>query len=85
MRERSIIHINVADFAVAVERVIHPRLRGRPLVIAPQGATRAAVYDMSEEAYRNGVRKQMSLHQALRRCPDAAVLPPTAVFRAKML
>ncbi|KPJ78988.1 MAG: hypothetical protein AMJ54_00540 [Deltaproteobacteria bacterium SG8_13] len=76
MRERSIIHINVADFAVAVERILHPRLRGRPVVIAPQGATRAAVYDMSEEAYRSGVRKQMGLHQALRRCPDAAVLPP---------
>ncbi len=76
MRERSIIHINVADFAVAVERVVHPRLRDRPVVIAPQGAVRAAVYDMSEEAYRSGVRKQMALHQALRRCPDAAVLPP---------
>jgi DNA polymerase-4 len=66
----------VADFAVAVERVIHPRLQGRPVVIAPEGAARAAVYDMSEEAYRSGVRKQMALHQALRRCPDAAVLPP---------
>lgn len=76
MRQRSIIHINVADFAVAVERVVHPRLRGRPVVIAPEGAARAAVYDMSEEAYRSGVRKQMALHQALRRCPDAAVLPP---------
>ena len=76
MRERTIIHINVADFAVAVERVIHPHLRSRPVVIAPEGAVRAAVYDMSEEAYRSGVRKQMALHQALRRCPDAAVLPP---------
>ena len=76
MRERSIIHINVADFAVAVERVIEPRLQGRPVVIAPEGAVRATVYDMSEEAYRSGVRKQMALHQALRRCPDAAVLPP---------
>jgi DNA polymerase-4 len=43
MRERSIIHINVADFAVAVERLMDSRLRGRPMIIAPEGAVRAAV------------------------------------------
>ena len=74
--ERSIIHINVADFAVAVERVVDSRLRGRPVIIAPEGALRAAVYDMSEEAYQSGVRKNMPLRRALRRCPDAEILPP---------
>ncbi len=76
MQERFIIHLNVADFAAAVERVMQPRLRGRPLVIAPEGIPRAVVYDMSEEAYRQGVRKEMSLRKALRRCPGAAVLSP---------
>ncbi len=74
--ERSIIHINVADFAVAVERVVDTRLRGRPVIIAPEGALRATVYDMSEEAYQNGIRKDMPLRRALRRCPDAVILPP---------
>ena len=55
--ERSIIHLNVADFAVAVERAVDGRLRDRPVIIAPAGAARAAVYDMSEEAYRSGIRK----------------------------
>ncbi len=76
MRERSIIHLNVADFAVAVERVVDSRLRRRPVIIAPAGAARAAVYDMSDEAYQNGVRKQMALGRALRYCRDAFVLPP---------
>jgi DNA polymerase IV len=76
MPERSIIHINVADFAVAVERTVDRRLRSRPLIVAPVGAARAAVYDMSEEAYRCGVRKGMPLSRALRRCPDAEALPP---------
>ena len=49
--DRAIIHLNVADFAVAVERAMDRRLCGRPVVIAPAGAARAAVYDMSEEAY----------------------------------
>jgi len=76
MRERSIIHINVADFAVAVERLVDSRLRGRPVIIAPGGSARAAVYDMSEESYQSGVRKGMILGRALRYCRDAVVLPP---------
>ena len=55
--DRSIIHLNVADFAVAVERAVDCRLKGRPIIIAPEGAARSAVYDMSEEAYRTGIRK----------------------------
>ena len=74
--ERSIIHLNVADFAVAVERALDPRLLDRPVVIAPEGAARAAVYDMSEEAYQCGVRKGMALRRALRRCRDIHILPP---------
>ncbi len=74
--DRSVIHLNVADFAVAVERAIDRRLAGRPVVVAPPGAGRAAVYDMSEEAYRAGIRKGMALARAARLCRDACVLPP---------
>jgi len=76
MRERSIIHINVVDFAVAVERLVDSRLRGRPVIIARGGTARAAVYDMSEESYQSGVRKGMTLGRALRYCRDAVVLSP---------
>ena len=74
--DRAIIHLNVADFAVAVERAMDRRLAGCPVVIARAGAERAAVYDMSEEAFRAGVRKGMTLAQAARRCRDARILPP---------
>jgi DNA polymerase IV len=73
---RAIIHLNVADFAVAVERGVDSRFRGRPVIIAPQGAVRATVYDMSDEAYQSGVRKGMPLQSARRLCRDAAILPP---------
>ncbi len=76
MGARSIIHLNVADFAVAVERQVDRRLQKRPVIVAPYGAARAAVYDMSEEAYQQGVRKGMALRRAFRFCRDAAVLPP---------
>lgn len=74
--ERAIIHLNVADFAVAVERGIDRRLDGRPVIIAPAGAARAVVYDMSEEAFRAGVRKGLTLSRAVRLCRDACVLSP---------
>ena len=73
---RSVIHLNVADFAVAVERVVDRRLQGRPVIIAPEGSARAVVYDMSDEAYRCGVHKNMALRAARRRCRDACILPP---------
>lgn len=74
--ERSIIHLNVADFAVAVERNRDAGLKGFPLIIAPTGAPRAVVYDMSEEAYREGVRKGMPLNRAVRMSRRARILPP---------
>jgi DNA polymerase-4 len=61
---------------VAVERAVDCRLRDRPVIIAPEGAARAAVYDMSEEAYRSGIRKGMALRRATRLCKDARILPP---------
>ncbi|MFC1812942.1 hypothetical protein ACFL03_09640 [Thermodesulfobacteriota bacterium] len=76
MNERSIIHLNIADFAVAVERAVDSRLRERPVIVAPEGAVRATVYDMSDEAYQGGVRKGMPLRRALRYCREAFVLPP---------
>ena len=74
--ERSIIHLNIADFAVAVERAVDCRLKARPVIIAPEGAARAAVYDMSEEAYQTGIRKGMPLRRAVRLCREAHILPP---------
>jgi DNA polymerase-4 len=73
---RSIIHLNVADFAVAVERAVDHRLNQRPVIIAPEGAARAAVYDMSNEAYLAGIRKGMALRRAVRLCKDVQILPP---------
>jgi len=79
MRSRDIIHLNVADFAVAVERVLDVRLRDRPVVIAPEGASRAAVFDMSDEAFQHGIRKGMALARARRLCRDTVVIAPHAV------
>ena len=73
---RAIIHINVADFAAAVEGLAEPSLRGRPLIVAPLGAAHTLVHDMSEEAFACGVRKHMDLARARRLCRDARLVPP---------
>ena len=84
-RERAILHFNVADFAVAVERVTDCTLRKRPVIVAPFQAARAVVYDMSEEAFQCGVHKGMALRQATRLCRGAALLLPRPdVYRRAM-
>jgi DNA polymerase IV len=73
---RSIIHLNIADFAVAVESNIQPSLKGYPLIIAPLGAPRAVVYDMSDEAYKQGIRKGMPLARARQIHRKIKIIPP---------
>ncbi len=83
--DRAIIHLNVADFAVAVERLADRQLVDKPVIIAPEGAVRATVYDMSEEAYQDGVRKGMPLRRARRLCRKARILAPhTARYEQAM-
>jgi DNA polymerase IV len=74
--EREIIYMTVANFPVAVERVIHPELRGRPVVVAPRGAARSIVTALSSEARAAGIRPGMALARAVRYCRDMVVLPP---------
>ncbi|MGB3209728.1 MAG: hypothetical protein WBB19_03390 [Desulforhopalus sp.] len=85
LRERAVLHFNVADFAVAVERITDSGLRGRPLIIAPLQAARAVVYDMSEEAYGEGVRKGMLLRQATKVCRRAKLLAPRITLYQKAM
>lgn len=87
LKERSIIHLNVTDFAVAVERVRDRSLCGRPLIVASAAAVsrRSQVFDMSEEAYQDGVRKGMSLDLAQKYCRKVQVITPRpALYRRAM-
>ncbi len=79
---RTVIHIDVADFCVAIERVLQPRLRQRPVAVAIRTASRSLVYASSVEARQQGVSRGLPLQQALKNCPDLCVLPPNnALYR----
>jgi len=81
--EREIVHIDIASFAVAVERVVRPELRQRPVVVAPVGAPRALVIALSPEAWQAGIRKGMALVKAVRYCREVIALPPNEPLYAR--
>jgi DNA polymerase-4 len=74
--EREIIYMTVTDFPVAVERVAHPELHGRPVVVSYRSAARCIVTALSAEARAEGVRTGMSVEKAARYCRRLVVLPP---------
>src|SRR5438093_1778376 len=80
--ERDVVHLDIAAFAVAVERVREPRLRGRPVVVAPP-TPRGVVLAASFEARRVGVGRGTPVSRAARICRDVIVLTPDEPFYAR--
>ena len=72
---RTVIHFDMDAFFASVEQLDDPDLRGKPVLVgarSPRGVVTAASY----EARPTGVGSAMSMVEALRRCPDAIVVPP---------
>ncbi|ROR92131.1 DNA polymerase IV [Nocardioides aurantiacus] len=72
-----VLHVDMDQFIAAVEVLRRPELAGRPVVVGGRGdpTERAVVATASYEAREHGVRSGMPLKTAVRRCPDAVLLP----------
>lgn len=70
----SIAHIDCDAFYAAIEKRDDPSLADKPVIIG--GRQRGVVATACYVARLYGVRSAMPMFQALKRCPDAIVLPP---------
>ena len=72
-----VLHVDMDQFIAAVEVLRRPELVGLPVIVGGRGdpTERGVVSTASYEARRFGVRSGMPLRTAVRRCPDAVVLP----------
>lgn len=75
MSDRKIIHIDMDAFYASVELREQPQLKGKPVVVAWDGA-RSVICAASYEARQFGLHSAMSVATAKRLCPQAVYIPP---------
>lgn len=73
-RQRFIMHIDMDAFFPAVETVMNPGLKGKPVIVGGGPTDRGVVASASYEARKFGVHAAMPLARAYRLCPKAIFL-----------
>jgi len=69
MKRRCIVHIDIDAFFAAVEELLNPYLRGKPVIVGGLSYERGVASTASYEARRYGVHSGMPLRKAYQLCP----------------
>ncbi len=83
MMDRQIACLAVPSFELALARLIEPRIRNRPVGIAPGALPRTLLQDVSAEAALDGLYPGMTVQQALQHCPALHILTPDGIRTAQ--
>ncbi len=75
MAQRTILHLDLDAFFVAVERLDNPALVGKPVIVGGRPEARGVVASASYECRPFGVQSAMPTAVALRLCPQAILVP----------
>lgn len=70
----TILHVDLDAFFASVEQVLHPELRGQPVIVGSAQKRRGVVVSASYEARPCGVHAGMPIYEARRLCPNATYL-----------
>jgi DNA polymerase-4 len=73
---RDILHIHIPNFPTALAQATTPRLRNRPVAIAPTHSERAVIQCASPEARAEGIYEGTPVYRALRLCGSLEILAP---------
>lgn len=70
MNRRCIVHIDIDAFFAAVEELLNPSLKGKPVIVGGLPHERGVASTASYEARKYGVHSGMPLRKAYELCPD---------------
>lgn len=82
MSQRAIVHIDLDTFFVSCERLLDPRLVGKPVLIGGT-SDRGVVASCSYEARQYGIHSAMPMKLARQLCPHAIVIKGNGSTYAK--
>ncbi|MFC2157345.1 DNA polymerase IV [Acidobacteriota bacterium] len=70
MKRRCIVHIDIDAFFAAVEELLNPALKGKPVIVGGLPHERGVASTANYEARKYGVHSGMALRKAYELCPE---------------